>query len=337
MLFESRRCCLQRFLVISVLRIQILWLPLIKHILRTHFKNTRSLTLAIDRTQWRDKNIFVVSLIWDKRAIPLSWEILTKRGSSNLSEQQLLLCLLLCPVLRLLKGYKIIILGDREFGSVRLARWLCHKKVKFVLRIKQDRYIKQEAGDFQRLSSRGLMPGTSFYLSSVQVTKQKGFGWFDIAGYWPRQYRGKNTDEPWYLLTNLGSSKAAVSAYKKRSGIEAMFKDCKTGGYNLERSHACDQRLKSLILLVAIAYSCAILRGRKIKAMAIQKYVCQIQELGRITRRHSSFWVGLYGQLWIPGMDFFSDVVTQLMQLRRNKLPCFQQGMRAMSLIESTF
>jgi hypothetical protein len=28
-----------------------------------------------------------------------------------------------------------------------------------------------------------------------------------------------------------------------------MFKDCKTGGYNLEKSHANNQRLNSLILL----------------------------------------------------------------------------------------
>ena len=32
------------------------------------------------------------------------------------------------------------------------------------------------------------MPGTSFYLKDVQVTKQKGLGKFDIAGYWQRRY-----------------------------------------------------------------------------------------------------------------------------------------------------
>jgi hypothetical protein len=36
------------------------------------------------------------------------------------------------------------------------------------------------------------------------VTKQKGFGCFDAAGYWRRKYRGKVDDEGWYLLTNLG-------------------------------------------------------------------------------------------------------------------------------------
>jgi len=40
----------------------------------------------------------------------------------------------------------------------------------------------------------GLVPGTSFYLLSTKFTKQKGFGNFDIAGYWRRQYRVKQED-----------------------------------------------------------------------------------------------------------------------------------------------
>jgi hypothetical protein len=60
--------------------------------------------------------------------------------------------------------------------------------------------------------------------------KQKGFGLFDIAGYCQRRYRGHGEDEGWYLLTNLGTLKEAVATFKCRSGIEAMFKDCKTVG-----------------------------------------------------------------------------------------------------------
>jgi len=58
-------------------------------------------------------------------------------------------------------------------------------------------------------------------------------------------------------LTNLGKLTQLIDTFKCRSGIEAMFKDCKTGGYNLEKSHANNQRLNSLILLIAIAYSWA--------------------------------------------------------------------------------
>jgi hypothetical protein len=92
--------------------------------------------------------------------------------------------------------------------------------------------------------------------------KQKGFGLFDIAGYWKRRYRGHGEDEGWYLLTNLGTLKEAVATFKCRSGIEAMFKDCQTGGYNLEKTHASTERLNILILLIASFYSCATFQGK---------------------------------------------------------------------------
>ena len=101
----------------------------------------------------------------------------------------------------------------REFGSVKLASWLCEKNIKFVLRIKQGRYIQKQGKEFKRLSECGLVPGMSFYLPGVKVTKQKGFGLFDVAGYWQRKYRDSGEDEGWYLLTNIGTLKQAVTAF----------------------------------------------------------------------------------------------------------------------------
>ena len=37
------------------------------------------------------------------------------------------------------------------------------------------------------------------------------------------------------------------------------------------------------------------------------------------------------------GMEFCQDIIAELMRIRRNKLPFFQRGMRAMSLILSSF
>ena len=84
--FESRRRSLQRFLKLDCLQIERLWFPIVQEILKEKFNNHKSLKLAIDRTQWRDKNVFVISLIWDKRAIFLYWQLLHKRGSSNIAE-----------------------------------------------------------------------------------------------------------------------------------------------------------------------------------------------------------------------------------------------------------
>jgi hypothetical protein len=59
-------------------------------------------------------------------------------------------------------------------------------------------------------------------------------------------------------------------------GIEAMFKDCKTGGYNLEGSQANTQRLTNLILLIAIAYTTSVLKEKSIKNSRHQKYIARL-------------------------------------------------------------
>ena len=85
---------------------------------------------------------------------------------------------------------------------------------------------------FQALDSIPVQPGIHLFYPKVGFTKKKGFSRFNLVASWKRKYRGKQEDEPWYLLTNLPDLKSALEVYSKRYGIEAMFKDCKTGGYN---------------------------------------------------------------------------------------------------------
>lgn len=331
-LFESRRRSIQRFLILPRLSMKVLWFPVLKRWVKNYQnKKGKRVILAIDRTQWRDENIFVISLIEDKRAIPVYWLLLGKQGCSNLREQKALIR----PGLQLFKGYRILVLGDREFHSIKLANWLQGKEINFVLRQKQGTYIRQENQNYQRLNTLGLVAGVSFFLTDIQVTKQTGFGKFNLAGYYPRKYRGKLQPSGWYLLTNLTSLPAAIKAFKCRSGIEAMFKDCKSGGYNLESTYVEGQRLLALILLIAIAYTCAISTGRQSRNMGLQKYLGRLQELKRIYRRHSAFWVGLYGQLWVGAIEFWFDLAAELMLLKPGKLLYFQKGLRAMTPIQS--
>jgi hypothetical protein len=57
-------------------------------------------------------------------------------------------------------------------------------------------------------------------------------------------------------------------------GIEEMFRDCKTGGYNLEGSGLKGNRLIKIILLMALVYSSAIFQGTEIQKKQVQKYIC---------------------------------------------------------------
>ena len=82
----------------------------------------------------------MVSLIWEKRAIPLYWSLLPKLGNSNLEEQTANLQ----QILPLFSSDKVIVLGDREFCSVDLGNWLKEKGVSFCLRLKKNLCIETE-------------------------------------------------------------------------------------------------------------------------------------------------------------------------------------------------
>lgn len=332
-LYESRRRYLQRFLKLPELSVASLWLPIIEHLIKTHFCQDKRLVVSLDRTQWKDYNLFVVSVIWAKRAWPIYWNFLDKLGCSNLTEQQALLR----PVIRMLKGYNYVVVGDREFHSIELASWLQSKNVAFAFRQKSDTYIQVKGEDFQQLKSLELSPGMKRFLTGVKVTKSKGFGKVALACYWKRKSKSRNLDEPWYILTNLGSLEETLIAYRARTGIEAMFKDCKSGGYNLEGSKASVERLTRLVLLIAIAYTITSLQGLKIKQLGQQKYINRLQELGRVCKRHSNFWIGQYGLLWIAAMEMWLDLAQELMRTKSNKQPFFQRGQRAIRLIQSAF
>ena len=90
------------------------------------------LVIALDRTQWKEYNVLMVSALVQKRAFPIFWTLLDQHGASNLVEQQQVLR----PVIRLLKISKLVMVGEREFASIELAQWLHRQHLSFVLRQK---------------------------------------------------------------------------------------------------------------------------------------------------------------------------------------------------------
>lgn len=330
--YESRRRHIQRFLILPELTTRCIWLPILKKWLKIHHNRKKVCYLAIDRTRWQERNLFVASLIKNKRAIPLNWMLLNKKGNSNVAEQKRLLK----SVLRLLKGYQVVVIGDREFGNINLADWLSKQKCQYVLRTKSNKYIQLTTGTAQQLRSLKLKPGKSFYLKQVKFTKQLDMSRVNIAGYWSRSTSDKRKNEGWYLINNLSNLEQTIKAYKKRMGIEAMFKDCKSGGYNLEKCLGNEQRLLSLMLLIAIAYTCAVKKGQTITFKGVKEYICRLSENTSKGKRHSNFWIGLYGSLWVENFQMCHYWVGQLMILTPNKLPFYQQGIRAKKLILSS-
>jgi hypothetical protein len=128
---------------------------------------------------------------------------------------------------------------------------------------------------------------------------------------------------------------AAINAYKQRMGIEEMFRDCKTVGYDLEGTSLKGDRLINMILLMTRSYSSGIFQGTEMRKKLVQKYVSRRKEPKKRYRRRSTFGVSLDGEKWVNYLEQYSDEVEQLMKLTPNKRRFYQQGMRAATLIQS--
>lgn len=212
---RSRVKKIQRFLSLSQFNIKTVWFPILESWLKTEWQLNKTIYLVIDRSQWRAINLLMVSMVYDNRAIPVYFFLLPKKGNSNLTQQKQVLE----PALRLLKDYRIIVLGDREFCGVNLARWLSEQeKVYLSLRLKKNEYVELEEQIWFQLSDLGLEPGMSCYYQGVKVTKTKGFAGFNLAAKFKRNYKSKSSKEPWYILTNLDNLSAAKKCLCQTNG-----------------------------------------------------------------------------------------------------------------------
>jgi len=347
--YRSRKRNLQRFLCLPRLCVKLLWFPLIKLWLRQaktgHHLNREQhrylkkrkhqkygyWLIAIDRTQWKGRNIFMVTLVWGTHALPLYWDLLPQSGNSALKTQKRLLSV----ALSLLKNAPTLVLGDREFHSPKLAEWLASRGVYFALRQKKDLHFQRLAGEnYQMLKDQGFKPGMSEFYVGVKCNKGDELGPFNVAVYWKRKYRRKGPKEPWYILTNLPSLKQTLAVYRCRWGIEQFFKDCKSGGYNLEETRVNKTRFLALLLLIVIAYSWATMHGQQMQKLGIERYAGRLKEHTDKYPRQSDFSFSLYGQRWIAAMELWADWAFKLIALKPHKRLYFQRGFQALALMQ---
>ena len=80
----------------------------------------------------------MVTIVWGTHALPLYWDLLNHEGNSSLLTQKRLLKI----ALKVLNPYPVLVIGDREFHSPKLAQWLDERGVAFALRQKKDLHFQ---------------------------------------------------------------------------------------------------------------------------------------------------------------------------------------------------
>jgi hypothetical protein len=213
-----------------------------------------TLTLAIDGSETgRHCITLMISVIYKKRAIPITW--LVVKGCKGHLSQAIHLELLNRVHALIPTGCQIVLLGDGEFDGTELQAAITSFDWLYVIRTAQNTLINDD-GDTFSLKEIHLHRGQIMELPQVQITAHL-HGPVTAILWWHRHY-----EQPIYLLTNMDCIREACSFYRRRFHIETFFSDQKSRGFNLHRSHqAIPERVMRLLIPACLAYIWIIFLG----------------------------------------------------------------------------
>ena len=247
---------LSRFLDNPALRVRQWYKPVALEWLQAQLANVGEVRLIVDGTKVGFAHqLLMVSLAYRKRAIPIAWTwVKHVRGHSSGSKQLALLSYIrqLIP-----EGSRVILVGDTEFGSVKVLKELDDWGWFYVLRQKTDSLVLAKGEDpWKAFGDFVEKAGQRIWLEEACYTQSKKYT-VNLLAYWK-----VGEKEPWCLATNLPDSKSVLSYYKRRVWIEEMFGDMKKHGFDLESSMLRSfLRLSRLTLAVAFLYLWLISTG----------------------------------------------------------------------------
>lgn len=216
--------------------------------------------LAFDRTNWvygkAQINILTLAIIIKGTAIPLFWLFLDKKGNSNTKERiQLIDTFLAVFQVTKIKG----LLCDREFIGVTWLNSLMERLIPFCIRIKENMKVYCPKGKPINKGIRRLGRGCSIVFDGLYCVGDKNG--IQAKGVKIAALRRLANGELVIIATN-GDPRQALDDYAKRWGIEILFANLKTRGFNLEDTHLTNLgRVSTMLQMVSIAYIWALQTG----------------------------------------------------------------------------
>jgi len=217
--------------------------------------------LALDRTNWklgsRDINILVLAIVTRRFRVPLLFTLLPHQGNSDTGHR----IALLRRYLALFGAASIrCLLADREFIGVEWLDFLNQNNIPFAIRVRVDMTVTVEGGRTWSLATllRRRRARSAAPIGEGRLNGTKGATRHPVSLAAKRLATGE-----WLIVaTNRPDPKQALNDYRKRWGIECMFGDAKTRGFNIEDTHITDpHKLASLVVILMIAitwaYRCA--------------------------------------------------------------------------------
>lgn len=242
---ESRIKRLARWLSNDQVTTQKFFLPFAEHLLAA--LPAQPIVLVMDGSNvGRGCLALVVSVLYQKRALPLCW--LVVKGKKGHFGQEAHVELVRQVAALMPKQRPVLFLGDGEFDGCGLLKELSELGWGFVCRTARNVQMcdEQEWFSFADLS---VQPGELLSIAHVGFTRENYQSVLAIA-CWQEGY-----DQPLFLVSNLELAAEAVDYYKQRFRIETFFSDQKCRGFHLAHSRISDpERMSRLLIASCLAY-----------------------------------------------------------------------------------
>lgn len=210
-----------------------------------------TVVLMLDQSKiGRDFECLMLSARFGNRAVPLAWRVRKTKGNIGFDVQEELLTSIFSF---LPPGLKVILMGDRFYGTAALIA-LCQKlHWHYRLRLKGNLHLYDETGalmtpmDAHNLNVRSLEQvrlGENGPLTNLGIVQEEGH------------------PEPWFIAMNESPTEAKVFDYGMRWGIEALFSDLKSRGFCITKTQLRHpDRIERLLLILTIALFWAVSTG----------------------------------------------------------------------------
>jgi len=217
--------------------------------------------LVIDTTKVSAHcRLIMIAVAYQRRTLPIIWDWVDHpRGHCTADAQ---VCLLKRLKRLLPSGVRVSLVGDSEFGSVKVLNVMKKWRWDYALRQKgRTLFRPAHQRQWQRLDATPIQPGQCLWFGQVCLTQNQRCR-THLVMYWK-----SGEKEPWYLATNQLSGFPTVRLYNRRMWIEEMFGDMKGHGFDLELSRLrTSDRLSRLTLAVSILYVWLVTMGEYVLA-----------------------------------------------------------------------
>jgi hypothetical protein len=229
------------------------YLPFVRQIL-AHLASIRPLVFVVDGSEMgHDCITLMISLIYQKRALPVVWRVVKGRKGHLPEEVHMALLAQLQEIVP--QNCPVIFLGDGEFDGIELQSAIQALGWLYTCRTAKNTQLYEEDLPFS-FADLCLQPGDCIGLSNIQFTRQ-AYGPVTVIGWWKKGFQ-----EPIFLVTNFELTSEACYWYEKRFQIETFFSDEKSRGFYIHKSHLSNpDRLAKLLLAACLAYVWIVFLG----------------------------------------------------------------------------